>query len=255
MKFIPSIFFALLVVGMAACSGSSIPAGQPPSEVTAELDEEPGTGQDVLLLTTQAWEPYQMESGGVQDGIAVRAVMCILESIGQPYSITFLPWARAQAQVEAGQAHGFFAASQSDKRDAYAQMSEPIAPQQWLWYLLAGSTLDPQDPAFKETNRVTAIAGSNMGSWLQDNDYQIESQPRTTEQLIAMLQQGRVDAVLANELVFSEALQSLGMSADLFRTYVNKDKPLGVYFSKVYLQQHPGFLERFNAEIPECTGR
>lgn len=205
-----------------------------------------------LVLTTQEWAPYQTVINGTQGGIAVDTVKCALNFMGQSYSIRFLPWERAQTEVKTGRAHGFFAASRSDKREAYAFFSIPIAPQKWIWYLRRESLLDPRETTFKKTVRVTATAGSNMGNWLRNNGYNLKLQPKKTEQLIKMLRKRRVDAVLANELVFSEALKKLKLTHGMFRYFLSRDKPLGVYFSKAYLVSHPGFLKRFNASVRRC---
>ena len=206
-----------------------------------------------LILITQEWAPYQTNTGGTMGGIALGVVKCALEKIGIPYSIEFLPWKRAQSVVKAGRAHGFFAASRSDKRDAYARLSVPIAPQKWLWYLKKTSLLDPRDQSFIKNARVTATAGSNMGHWLRSKGYNIKFQPKSTEQLVRMLQIDRIDAVLANEWVFTGALRALNLPRSEIRMIPNKDKPLGVYFSMVFLTRHPEFLRRFNALVPGCT--
>lgn len=207
---------------------------------------------DTLILTTQEWPPYQILIHGTQKGIAVETVKCALKSLRQSYSIHFLPWERAQTEVKTGRAHGFSAASMSEKREAYAQFSTPIAPQKWIWYLRRESRLDPREPNFKKTVRVTATAGSNMGNWLRENGYNLKLQPKKTEQLVKMLQKRRVDAVLANELVFTAALRKLNLKRKTFRKFLGRDKPLGVYFSKAYLENHSGFLKRFNASIRHC---
>jgi polar amino acid transport system substrate-binding protein len=219
--------------------------------VTAGL----AAGPEKLLLTTQEWAPYHTAINDVPNGIAVRVIDCVLEKMQQPYSITFLPWTRAQDEVKTGRAHGFFVASQSDKRDEYARLSTPIAPQKWIWYLRKDSKRTPEAVSFKQTARVAATAGSNMANWLEENGFNIVSRPKMTEQLVEMLQREYVDAVLANELVFSKALRTLKLSNDMFYTYVQKDAPVGVYFSKAFLENYPGFLQRFNTAIPACIAQ
>ena len=210
-------------------------------------------GPEKLLLTTQGWAPFTIEVDGVQSGTAVQALDCVLQKMGQPYSIAFIPWIRAQAEVKAGQAHAFFPASRNDERDGFARLSDEIVSAKWVWYLLKENKLDPKDPSFKKTARVTAEADSNYAHWLRQSGFKLMPQPDTHQQLALMLQRKRVDAVLASELVFLKGLQALNLPSDTFRKVLEKKDPLGVYFSKSFLKKYPDFLERFNAIVPECT--
>ena len=103
-------------------------------------------GPDKLLITTQGWEPYTKEVNGVQSGTAVEALACVLKKMGQPYSIAFIPWIRAQAEVREGRAHAFFPAGRNNERDEYARLSDGIVSVKWVWYLPKDSNLNPKDP-------------------------------------------------------------------------------------------------------------
>ncbi|MDE1465959.1 hypothetical protein, partial [Spartinivicinus poritis] len=39
---------------------------------------------------------------------------------------------------------------------------------------------------------------------------------------------------------------------NIFETYVEKNKPLAVYFSKKFIQDSPMFLSKFNSLVPTC---
>ena len=66
-----------------------------------------------------------------------------------------------------------------------------------------------------------------------------------------MLLARRVDAVMANNYVMGALLQEYGVE-DQVKSYLNKDKPLSVYFSKEFLKSRPAFIESFNNMVPEC---
>ena len=216
---------------------------------------EPARPADLAIrLVTQEWQPYQSRASGRPTGVAVEMVRCVLGRLGRQAEIVFLPWQRAQADVRKGRADGFFAASQSPERDAYATLSAPIAPQQWTWYYAEGAELVPGDAAFKNTARVTATSGSNMAGWLHQSGYNVQDEPRGTDQLVKMLERGHVDAVLANPLAFEAALESTGVPVDRFLRHVEREQPLGVYFGKDFLARNPDFLSAFNGEIAGCMG-
>lgn len=203
---------------------------------------------ETLRLTTQEWKPYQYSAGTKVEGIAVKAVTCVLEKMGHQADIVVLPWMRAQLQVAGGEAVGFFAASKSADRDAYAEMSRAFIPQVWGWYQLAEKSFDPADKALK----VGVLAGSSMEKWLDDNGYAATSRLQATEQLVKMLRLGRLDVVLANEIVFKEAVSVTGSPEAAFKMREHSNRPLGVYFGKAFLTSHPGFLDAFNARVTDC---
>lgn len=210
-----------------------------------------GSSPKKLLLATQQWPPYQTYNNNTLDGIAVRVVKCVLEKMNQPYEIKVYPWKRAQVMVERGKYHGFFAASKNEARDQYAVQSGVIAEQKWNWYVLNDSLLDPGDTSFKKKASVSARAGSNMRKWLEKNGYNIITEPKDTQSLFKILKVKRVDAVLGSELVAKDVIAKFNLS-DKIKIVLNRNKPLGVYFSKKFLSENPKFLEQFNRLIKEC---
>lgn len=204
-----------------------------------------------VVLTTHELPPYSFSGDPRTGGIAVDAVRCALKALQVDAEIRFEPWARAQSSARAGQADGFFAASRSPDRDAWAMLSVSIAPQQWRWYLLKNSPLDPQDPKFRETATVSSYVGANMQDWLKENHYRLGSAPINTEHLLLMLVAGRLDAVLANHLVMDKLLVKHDRGREV-RSVLQLDKPLGVYFTKDFTARWPDFIEAFNRAAVGC---
>lgn len=207
-----------------------------------------GASAETIKFNTQDWKPYQTVINGQPDGIAVKAVKCIVEKMGHKADIAVLPWTRAQKEVADGVAGGFFAASKSADRDAFAEMSQAFIPQVWRWYTAADKVVDVAG----KTAKVGVLAGSSMEKWLDENGYTATQKIQSTDALVKMLQSGRVEAVLANEIVFKEALGTAGASDAAFKAIPHSDRPLGVYFGKTFLAAHPGFLDGFNAQIKAC---
>ena len=164
-----------------------------------------------------------------------------------------LVWASFESDVSVA-ADGFFAASQNSYRDSYAVMSTIIAEQKWQWYLLAENPLTPKSKTFKQQAEVGAFIGANMLKWLEKNNYNVASRALNTEILLKMLLKKRLDAILTNNHV-TDALIERYKVADKIKSYVNKNKPLGVYFSKIFLSRYPAFLARFNEEVLECKNQ
>ncbi|MBD1388527.1 transporter substrate-binding domain-containing protein [Neiella sp. HB171785] len=214
--------------------------------------------QPTLTLATHNLCPYGCYPVGVSkannpqfSGIAVKTVQCVVAQMNWRLEIKVLPWTRAQQMAQSGEVDGFFAASQKAERDQFAVMSDTIAEQNWQWFLLKDSVFDPSDADFKSQARVGGFNGSNMLAWLEGNDFHVVARPPGTEKLLRTLLAKRVDAILANERVMTELLVRRNQLAEV-KSYPLLNKPLGVYFDKRFLAQHPDFLSQFNAHIETC---
>ena len=211
----------------------------------------PPAAADTVRLTTRQWEPYQWLADGTPTGPSIGILNCAFAALGHSVTFNVTSWKRAQVLVERGTADGFFLASQSQERDEFAVLSEMVMEQRWTWFFREGDTIRPDKPGFKSTARLGGLLGSNMTRWLEDAGYNVIAHPTRDDRLVELLLRGRIDAFLQNHLsgereVSRSAEQHRILSADFRR------KPLGVYFSKIFLARHPGLLKSFNAHLPEC---
>lgn len=208
----------------------------------------------VIQLVTHDLPPYSfINKKGQADGLAMQRVSCALQLLKLPHKIRFVPWARAQMLARKGEADAFFAASQSFERDEYAVLSSVIAPQEWRWYWLKKTTLNPTAADFKSRAHVGSFLGGNMLEWLVKNNYQVTAKPVDNPQLLKMLLAGRVDAILANNLVMDSLVMQAGADNKV-TSVLEQNKPLGVYFTKTFLAKNDtNFLPLFNQAMDICV--
>ena len=206
-----------------------------------------------VVLTTHNLYPYSYLQGkNTLTGLAADVVHCVFERMKQPYEIRVVPWKRAQFMVRNGKADGFFAGSQNSDRDNYAKMSAIIADQKWMWFFKKKQPFRPKDPQFKTKMIVSSFQGANMQKWLVANGYTVsENPPKDTLNLLRMLMADRIDAALANNEVMTTLLDHLTEKNTVISA-LNRNKPLGVYFSKEFLASRPLFLETFDSHVRPC---
>lgn len=208
--------------------------------------------QQPVRLTTKIWPPYHYyDSNGKLIGKSVQVIECAFAELDMPFAIDVLPWKRAQAQVKEGFADGFFSASLNKKRDLYATRSIEIAPQNWVWYTLKSSNLNPGDEGFKSKATVAGTLGSNILTWLHAQNYNVTTEVKRAEQLIKMLKLKRFDAFMGNEFVVSKILDR-HVDKKNINSQVARSMPVGVYYSHQFLASKPGFLKQFNAAVRHC---
>lgn len=203
----------------------------------------------LVRLTTQNWDPYQCVTPSGVTGISVERVKSILNKMNYRCTIEVLPWKRAQLLVERNEADGFFSASQNHLRDKYATISAPIAVQNWMWYFHKGKVFDISADQFVTNTKVGVLTGSNMATWLKTNGFDHVFESHNMDALVKRFSTGLLQCVLSNELVMSATLKRLNLSESDLISKLNRNKPLGVYFSKKFLHDHPGFINEFNKYV------
>ena len=76
--------------------------------------------------------------------------------------------------------------------------------------------------------------------------------PRDADALLQMLWQGDLDVAYEYEQVFEEAMVKAEIPLDYFKKIRTKKQDLMVHFSKAFLADNPGFLNRFNLAMEQC---
>lgn len=243
-----ALVVVLGTVGTAAAS-SAAPATVP---ITAPTAATLNPAALRLRLSTHELPPYSSQALGAPSGMAVDAVVCAAQRLRIDLQLEFVPWSRAQKHALDGLSDGFFAASQSAARDAYATRSVVIAPQEWRWFYLRSSALPPQHADFRARARVSSFLGANMQLWLEEQGYGKQHPPRESDTLLRMLMAERLDAILANHLVMAQLLRD-HPRRDEVRSELVVNKPLSVYLTHRYLAtQAPDFMSRFNTALNAC---
>lgn len=231
----------------------------------------PAIAADTLILTTDIFPPYQVREGEELGGTSVQALDCIFKTLRQPYSIRVMPWERAIYEVSQGKADGFFSATSTRRADRFAVLSAPLALEKWYWYSnqdraaerpKAGRSIDEPGADSQEASRdaaqrkpalrIAAVRGSNQLAWLLDAGYVVEQQVRSTEQLLQLLELGRIDTFLADQSTLRTTLTKLPLALRPEYERFQQYSTLGVYFSKRYLNTRSDFMQQFNKQIYPC---
>lgn len=186
------------------------------------------------------------------DGVAVKVVACVLKRMRRAYVLEVYPWERAQKLAERGEVDGFFPATIKPERLVWAQATDVIASQKWIWYLPINSKQDPLSADFKTNAKVGAHYGSNRLKMLEAAGFNVVLKPQTDEQLLKAFVLGRADAILGGDLAIAEAMKEQDVNPRNFRMVVASDNPLSAYFGKKFLKNEPNFISQFNAQIDHC---
>lgn len=213
-------------------------------------------GSVINLGSKTSWEPYHIDTGDGTDGIAVRALACIMARLNQPYVIYKLPWTRAQRMTQVGQLDGFFYASQNRDRDEYAILSDLFLPQTRTFYSLKSKVTighHAYNLAFVRDLPVGARLGANALVQAKRRGFNVTMTAHDSRQLFSQLEAERVEAIIENSVVFEAEIKLRQYKLNQFHRANMEVKNMGVYFGKKFLNSTPSFLEAFNRHVAPCS--
>ncbi|MDX1634195.1 MAG: transporter substrate-binding domain-containing protein [Marinobacter sp.] len=206
-----------------------------------------------LSLYTFHAPPFQIEpvSGGsptTVTGTTVDTIECVTGRMGWDTRIRTVPQNRAIHGLSNHSVDGYFAVRESSKLEPFAQATAPVALEKWYVYS-RGPIVD-----FRRA-RIGVVAGSNEALWLEQNKFSPHMQVSSTPQLLAVLDRGRVDAVLLDRRVMRSYLEELPneerQRLELESRFV-RFAPLHLYLNRGFLAINQPFLAAFNHHLPGC---
>lgn len=208
------------------------------------------TPEREITLGTNVSSAYTAERNQLVRGGSIEHIECIFKDLQQPYQITGMPWLRARQEVRKGKIDGFFTAISIDEADDYASLSAPLVLENWYWFWRA----DMKAPeSWQDSYKLGAILGSQQAEWLEEAGYSEPMNANNLPQMLKMLFSKRIDVILADKEHFEKAAAELGIDTSSYKYRFFRYVPLGVYFGKAFLTEHPGFLPHFNQHIYACA--
>ncbi|HSX84657.1 MAG TPA: transporter substrate-binding domain-containing protein [Cellvibrio sp.] len=208
------------------------------------------TPEREITLGTNVSSAYTAERNQLVRGGSIEHIECIFKDLQQPYQITSMPWLRARQEVRKGKIDGFFTAISIDEADSYASLSAPLVLENWYWFWRA----DMKAPeSWRDNYKLGAILGSQQAEWLEEAGYPEPMDANNLPQMLKMLFSKRIDVILADKEHFEKAAAELGIDTNSYQYRFFRYVPLGVYFGKAFLAEHPGFLPHFNQHIYACA--
>ncbi|WP_253820793.1 transporter substrate-binding domain-containing protein [Vibrio sp. 99-70-13A1] len=195
--------------------------------------------------------PYtQLDSQGFPSGIGTDAVKQVLDSMGVSYTISVSSnHGRALQEVRKLNSDGFFMASQNSERDTYAQFSDPLMSNRWVWVVRKENAhnFSPDNSIFRDRSTVATLLNTNTHHWLKVIGYSSIYVAASVDGLKDKLDSGTISAILIAEMTFLDAVSDI----EDYEIVTEQEKEFGLYISKYFLRKNPGFMSKLNQAIHE----
>jgi polar amino acid transport system substrate-binding protein len=212
------------------------------------------SGAEKILLATGEWTPYTSESM-TGYGLITEIVTAAFKEVDIEPSYRFLPWKRAETELENGDVFGIFPYILTHERKKKYNFSEVLTDSKgYLFYYIPSKKIN-RDFNWKTFSDLKKYkTGGTIGYWYEkpfkdsglDVDYSVSD-----EQGIKKLKYGRIDILASEERVgwqlihklFPEDIEKFGV----VKKPLNKDE-LRVMISRNYPDSHK-IMMKLNAGI------
>ncbi|MCP3922431.1 MAG: amino acid ABC transporter substrate-binding protein [Desulfobacterales bacterium] len=200
-----------------------------------------------VRFATQEFAPFHYKINGVVSGPVADIIRVICKDMKIKYSLTSLPWPRAQKYVKEGSMHGMFIVGWNEERTKWLYFSPPVFNTEYGFFVKDDSKYKFNNPSWIENLTIGVYGPSNTSKSLRKisdkfKNVKIDMTPHD-EAPFKKLSLGRVHAVFSNRDVGYALAKKNGL---MNIKYVGREKKLKYYivFSKKYNDKK--FIDKFN---------
>lgn len=211
-----------------------------------------------VVLVNADYPPYVMPEGHPGGpGIDMEIAMAALENMGVRAVVKLVPFKRVLAMLEAGQADLTTSLSYRAERDEYLYWSLPYRTDtNYIFFTRRDSAYEPERIEDLRGRKVGVVRGFVFPAAFADDPAIEKVEAPHIPSLLAMLLEGRFDALIVNSIVGKHELKATGRMAEVrqapFILQTPGDKGTVMGFSKARVSRE--FLVRFDEEIRKILG-
>lgn len=188
----------------------------------------------LTLAVEDAWEPYANPDG---TGMSTDIVRAAFRSVGIEATFEVIPYARLLQEVQAGKyVGGFNVAREPSREDAFLWGKEMLFLARAHYYHYRARLLKASSATeLQSGEKVGVILGYEYGELFHENNRIFKVWGKRHDQILRMLQAGRVDTVILFEKTANLFLDEMKLQEEVFAAFPSEPSRIYVAFSR----QHP----------------
>jgi polar amino acid transport system substrate-binding protein len=212
------------------------------------------TAADKLTFAYEPYPPYEFDQGGTSVGTDVDIIKAVCARSGYEAKFVSEPWKRCEEEVKAGTVDAIFSLFKTDEREKFLYF-----PSQNLSY--ERDVIIAKNGTQKVYN-LEGLNGKSVGTVVEysygdafdnatkQNLFKNEVCPNN-EQLLLMLDGGRMQYAIINDLVYNSLTKKLSNRGAFEILYPQVNDPMYVAFSKAKGDKEKKVAEQFSKVILE----
>ncbi|WP_319406835.1 ABC transporter substrate-binding protein [uncultured Desulfosarcina sp.] len=167
-----------------------------------------------LKLYTEDSPPSSYKEKGQIKGLSTEIVQEILRRIGQPDTISLVPWARGYKLVQSDAGTALFSTTRLPQREALFSWVGPLYRQRWGFYRWKGSGIDvPDIEAAKKVDRIGTYHQDAKMQYLQALGFENLVPTNKNISNVTHLKKGNIDLWVSSDFNVPYLADQAGVSA------------------------------------------
>lgn len=185
----------------------------------------------LTLAVEDSWEPYANADG---TGMSVEIVREAYRSVGMDVNFEVLPYARLLLEVKAGRyVGGFNVAREASRENDFLWGGEMLFLARAHYYQHVSRPLSARSSReLRHGERIGVIRGYEYGDLFHDNDAIAKIWADRHDQIIRMLQIGRVDSVILFEKTANLFFREMHLGEEILAAFPSEPSRIYVAFSR-----------------------
>lgn len=205
---------------------------------------------EVLHYSNEHWPPYVIvDQAGEMSGIDLEILRELARRLNLTVEATTCNWVQCLRKMETGRQDVISAALRRPEREKYMFYITPpyILCSNKLFYILRGSGVEINGYRDVHGLKVGVLNGSAYFAPFDDDPKVNKVAVLRTEQLLYMLNAGRLDAMIGTELVTDYLIRERGLEGRFVKSAFRHDSGTPFHFAISKKSPLAAMLPRFNA--------
>lgn len=200
-----------------------------------------------MLAAIEDYPPHHYKQDGKIKGYNVEVARYIFEHLGIELEIRLMPWKRCLEKVKTGKASGLLSSSYVRERESFLYYPpEPTRLQRNVVFVRKSDQMKVVNLDDLKGLRVGVIDKYSYGPEFDNHQGLKKTLCREEEELVRILDMGRVNAAVAKEAVFLFiASERYGLKDKFEVAYVINEKPSYTPFSKTMGKKGRELADKF----------
>ena len=187
-----------------------------PADAIVVTERQSGDDQpDPLKIYTEDYPPSAYVENGQLKGLSVEIVQEILDRIGQPDTITMVPWARGYNLALSDKPVALFSTTRLPQRENLFSWVGPLYHQQWGFYRWKGAAVKiPDMDAARNVARIGTYHQDAKMQYLQARGFDNLVPTNKNITNVKHLQRGNIDLWVSSDFNLTHLSRQAGVSPD-----------------------------------------
>lgn len=189
--------------------------------------------ESAVTVAFEPYPPYEWMEDGQIKGAHAEITAEIFRRMGKEVVFVERPWKRVMADLQDGEVFSAISAHKNAERELFAHFSsEPLSSEIITLFALKDRHFKPVSPDRLRSLRIGVVSGYTYCESFDSMKGLEKVEMHFSDQLVPLLYNKRVDAVVSDKAVFEHFARKAGLANAFEAVHVFSEVPMFIMFSK-----------------------